>query len=87
VLTAVLKLRERGYSEAYLTTMMRALLEISNHANLHKSDDVLMCIARKKVKDSFKANLVDFYRHYAEFYGISFARVRYRRDQSSESPT
>jgi len=60
--------------------MMRALLEISNHADLHSADDVLMYIARKKVKDSFKANLVDFYRHYAEFYGISFARVRYRRD-------
>jgi hypothetical protein len=27
VLTAVLRLRERGYSEAYLQTMMRALLD------------------------------------------------------------
>jgi hypothetical protein len=27
VLTAVLKLRERGFSEAYLQTMMRALLD------------------------------------------------------------
>jgi integrase len=80
VLTAVLKLRERGYSEAYLKTMMRALLEIADHADLHKSDDVLMYIARKKVKDSFKANLVDFYRHYADFYGIHFVRVCYRRD-------
>jgi integrase len=80
ILTAVLKLRERGYSEAYLATMMRALLEISNHADLHDSDDVLMYIARKNVKDSFKANLVDFYRHYAEFYGIHLANVRYRRD-------
>lgn len=60
--------------------MMRALLEISDHADLHSADDVLMYIAKKKVKDSFKANLADFYRHYAEFYGISLARVRYRRD-------
>ena len=43
--------------------MMRALLEISNHADMHSADDVLMYIARKKVKDSFKANLVDFYKH------------------------
>ena len=75
-----MKLRERGYSEAYLATMMRALLELSEHADLSNADDVLMCIARKKVKDSFKANLVDFYRHYAAFYGIHFAGVRYRRD-------
>ena len=60
--------------------MVRALLEISRHADLHKADDVLLYIARKRVKDSFKANLVDFYRHYADFYGISFCKVRYRRD-------
>jgi len=65
-----LKLRERGYSEAYLATMIRTLLELSEHADLHNADDVLMYVARKKVKDSFKANLVDFYRHYAAFYGI-----------------
>jgi hypothetical protein len=80
ILTAVLKLRERGYSEAYLATMTRALLEISEHADLSNADDVLMYVARKKVKDSLKANLVDFYRHYAAFYGIHFAGVRYRRD-------
>jgi len=60
--------------------MMRALLELSDHADLHSADDVLMYIARKKVKDSFKANLVDFYKHYADFYGISLAKVCYRRE-------
>jgi integrase len=60
--------------------MMRALLELSVHADLHNADDVLMYIARKKVKDSFKANLVDFYRHYADFYGIRFFKICYRRD-------
>ena len=79
-----MKLRERGFSEAYLATMMRALLEVSDHADLQNADDVLMYIARKKVKDSFKANLVGFYRHYAVFYGIRFSKVRYRRDHSSE---
>ena len=80
ILSAVLKLRERGFSEAYLQTMMRALLEISRHADLHDSDDVLMYVAKKNVKESFKANLIDFYRHYADFYGIHFVKVRYRRD-------
>ena len=60
--------------------MMRALLELSDHADLHNADDVLMHIARKKVKDSFKANLVDFYRHYADFYKICLVKVCYRRD-------
>jgi len=54
-----LKLRERGSSEAYLQIMMRALLEISHHADLHDSDDVLMYIAKKNVKESFKANLIE----------------------------
>jgi integrase len=60
--------------------MMRALLEISDHADLHDADDVLMYVAKKNVKESFKANLIDFYRHYADFYGIQFIKVRYRRD-------
>ena len=41
-----MRLKERGFSEAYLQTMMRALLEISRHADLHVSDDVLMYIAK-----------------------------------------
>ena len=48
--------------------MIRALFEISDHADLHNADGVLMYIGRKEVKDSFKANLIDFYRHYADFY-------------------
>ena len=47
--------------------MMRALLELSSHASLSKPDEVLTCVAKKNVKDSFKANLVDFYKHYADF--------------------
>jgi hypothetical protein len=54
--------------------MIRSLLENSNHADLHNADDVLMYIPRKKVKDSFKAKFIDFYRHLADFYGIRFSK-------------
>jgi len=80
ILTVAVKLRERGYSESYLATMIRALLEISRNANLHDSSEVSLYIAKKKVKDSFKANLCDFYKHYADYYGIHFVKPKYRRE-------
>ncbi len=80
ILTVAVKLRERGYSQAYLSTMIRALLEISRNVNLHNPSEVSLYIAREKVKDSFTANLCDFYKHYADYCGIHFIKPKYRRD-------
>jgi len=84
ILSVALKLRERGLSEAYLTTMVRALIELSRNSNLDNAGEVSLCIAKKNVKDSFKANLCDFYKNYADFCGIQFTKPRIqKRPQAS----
>ena len=80
ILEVALKLSKRGYSDSYLTTMVRALKCIAKHVNLDNPNEVLDYIARKKVMDSYKANLCDFYKHYANYYGIPFTKPKYRRD-------
>ena len=60
--------------------MVRALKKIAKHVNLDNPNEVLDYIARKKVMDSYKANLCDFYKHYADYYGIPFTKPKYRRD-------
>ena len=63
ILTVALKLRELGLSESYLTTMIRALNDLGRSADLGNHGEVSLCIAKKKVRDSYKANLCDFYKH------------------------
>jgi integrase len=41
---------------------------------------VSMLIAQGKWKDSYKANLCDFYNHYCKHYNIRYVKARYRRD-------
>ena len=79
ILAVAVKLREKGLSESYLATLIRALNEIGNNANLSNPSEVSAYIARKKVKDSYKANLCDFYEHYARQYCISFCKPKYYR--------
>ena len=78
--TVAVKLGERGLSESYLATLTRALNEIGNHANLDNPGEVLTYVAKKKVRDSYKANLCDFYQHYAEYCHFSFTKPKYHRD-------
>jgi len=80
ILEVALNLRKRGYSDSYLTTMVRALKKIAKHVNLDNPNEVLDYIARKKAMDSYKANLCDFYEHYANYHGIQFNKPKYRRD-------
>jgi hypothetical protein len=41
---------------------------------------VSMPIAQGKWKDSYKANLCDFYNHYRKHYNVRYVKARYRRD-------
>ena len=50
--------------------MIRALNEIGRHVNLENPNEVSLYIAKKKAMDSFRANLCDFYKHYADYFGI-----------------
>jgi integrase/recombinase XerD len=73
-------LRQQGISEGYLKYLTNILNEIASKADLDNPDQVLFYIASKKVKDSYKANLVDCYSHYCDFKGIVFSKPHYHRD-------
>jgi integrase len=73
-------LRQQGLSEGYLRYLTTTLDEIGSNADLDNPDQVLSYIANKKVKESYKANLVDYYSHYCDFKGIGFSKPRYHRD-------
>ncbi|MEM3773458.1 MAG: site-specific integrase [Candidatus Bathyarchaeia archaeon] len=75
-----MKLKRLGYSETYLKNMVNILLRFSRHVNIDDPNEVLSYINRLKAMDSYKANLCDYYRHYAEHYQIPFTKPKYRRD-------
>jgi len=74
------ELTKRGYSEAYIKTLIRALKSLASKTNIENPDAVLMLIAKGKWRSSYKANLCDFYNHYCKFYNIPFCKPKYRRD-------
>jgi len=53
---------------------------MGSNVDLRSSSKVLTYIAEKKVKDSYKANMCDFYQHYTKSYGIPFSKPKYNRD-------
>jgi integrase len=80
ILKLALSLRNLGYSDAYLTHMVRALNSIAAKIDLHGTNSFYDFLNRLKVRESYKANLCDFYSHYCKFYEISFVKPKYRRD-------
>jgi len=69
-----------GYSEAYLSTMVRASKKIGSIVELDNPSMTPLYIARLKAMDSYKANLCDFCKHYCDFCNIPFVKPKYRRD-------
>jgi integrase len=80
IFNVAVKLQRLGFSEAYITTMVRALKKIAKHCDLFNTNEVLTYIAKLNVMDSYKANLCDFYKHFANHCNIPFIKPRYRRD-------
>jgi integrase len=60
--------------------MVRALNSIAAKINLDDTYSFSEYIARGKWRQSYKANLCDFYNHYCKFYNIAFVKPKYRRD-------
>jgi len=52
---------------------------IASKTEFENTSSVLEYVARGKWRDSYKANLCDFYNHYCKFYGISFLKPRYAK--------
>jgi hypothetical protein len=67
ILKLAFELRNRGYSEAYLSTLIRALNFIASRVVVENTGSVLEFVARGKWRDSYKANLCDFYNQYCKF--------------------
>jgi integrase len=80
IIQLAISLRNLGYSETYLSNMVRALNSIASKIDLDKTNFFLTYVAKGKWRQSYKANLCDYYNHYCEFYNISFVKPRYRRD-------
>ncbi len=60
--------------------MVRALNRIaSKTGNLEDTNLAMQYFSRLKVKDSYKANLCDFYNQYCKFYGIAFSKPKYSK--------
>ena len=75
IIKLAFELRNLGYSEAYLKTLIRALNCIASKVNIDNTAMVLELIARGKWRDSYKSNLCDFYSHCCKFYNINLARM------------
>ena len=60
--------------------MVRALSSLASKVNIEDPDEVSILIAQGKWRDSYKANLCDFYSHYCKNYGLQYVKGRYRRD-------
>jgi integrase len=74
------ELKNLGYSETYLQTLIRGLNSIASKVVLEEPSRVLEYIAHGKWRGSYKANLCDFYGHYCKFCNIAFVKPNYRRD-------
>jgi len=60
--------------------MLRGLRYLGKRTNLDDASEVAMFIAKAGWKESYKANVCDFYDHYVWFNGLSWEKPRYRRD-------
>jgi len=80
ILKLAFELRKLGFSETYLKTLVNALNCLASNVDLENPDMVSMPIAQGKWKDSYKANLCDFYNHYCKHYNVRYVKARYRRD-------
>jgi integrase len=79
ILKLAFELRNRGYSESYLKTLITALNHISSRVSIEDASAASELVAKAKWRGSYKANLCDFYSHYCKFYSIAFCKPRYRK--------
>ncbi len=63
-----------------MKTLITALNHVASRVDIEDVSAVSELVARAKWRDSYKANLCDFYSHYCKFYNIAFSKPRYRKD-------
>jgi len=80
IVRLVVELKKQAYSESYLKTLFRALRYLAKRVDLNNPHEVSLFIASSKWKDSYKANVCDFYDHYVRYSRLSWNKPVYRRD-------
>jgi integrase len=80
IVKLALSLKNLSYSDTYLANIVRTLNSIAAKINLESTFSFCEFVARGKWRESYKANLCDFYSHYCKHYSISFVKPKYRRD-------
>jgi integrase len=60
--------------------MVNALCRVASKIDFDNPSCFSEHVAKGKWRESYKANLCDFYNHYCKFFSIAFVKPRYRRD-------
>jgi len=61
-------LKSKGRKESTIRSVGKRLRSLTRSVNLDKPESVNRYIAEKECSSNFKGNLVDSYKHYAEYY-------------------
>ena len=81
VLNVLMDLKSKGRKESTIRTVGKRLRSLAKSVNLDKPESVNRHIAEKECSNNFKGNLVDSYKHYAEYYGLSWSKPFYQREE------
>jgi integrase len=72
------RLKNLGHPESTIKNTSDKLLYLAKNSNLDNPESVKPFIARKKVKNSYKATLIKAYSHYVQTNGLTWERPRYK---------
>ncbi len=78
IINLLLNLKSRGRADLTVKFVSDRLKYLAQYVNLDDPEEVNLLIARKQCLDSHKDGLVKAYNYYAQFYGISYVKPRFR---------
>jgi integrase/recombinase XerD len=78
IINLLLNLQSRGKADLTVKFVSDRLKYLAKYVNLDDPEAVNLFIARKQCLDSHKDGLVKAYNYYAQFYGISYVKPKFR---------
>ena len=78
LINTLFRLKNLGHPESTIKSTSDKLLYLAKNSNLDNPENVKTFIARKKVKNSYKATLVKAYNHYVQTNGLTGEKPRYK---------
>jgi len=79
----VQNLKRLGRKESTLIAVSRKLRYLARNVDLRQPERVKEYIANLQCSDGHKDNLIDIYGHYANFYGVQWAKPNTREKKES----